>query len=146
MRVKKLIKTLVVCSAICICSYNMDREVFAQGTGDMSYEEGAEVYIPTAEDVELQKRKENEMLNTPMMLTEGFKTLAVTCYPQETNYYCGPATVKQVLHYLTGDNYSQGYYANLLGTTQAGTDFSRIPNVLNNRLGDSYYVYENIGE
>ncbi len=134
---KKITLGLLAC--LCICMINMN--VKAQGTGDMTYDEGAEVYIPTEEQIRHAQEKELAMLNTPVPQTEGFKTLAVTCYPQDEDYYCGPATVKQVLHFLTGENYPQSVYAEGLGTKEAGTDFSKIPNYVNGRIGSNYYVF-----
>lgn len=136
------IKMLVVIIFISVSS--ADIEVRAEGTGDLPYEEGAGEYIPTAEELALEQRKMQELYMTPSLATEGFKTLAVTCYQQENGYYCGPATVKQVVHYLTGVEKSQDYFAGLLGTVVDGTNFSVIPGVLNSEIGENHYVYSSI--
>lgn len=145
MSVKNVISKMVILAAILLwgLSYVYD-EVKAADTGDLTYEEGAKEYVPTDEDLALEQRKMEELYSSTSPLTEGFKSLPVTCYEQETGHYCGPATVKQVVHYLTGIEKPQDYFAELLGTTSAGTDFSSIPGVLNSEIGEDHYVYSSI--
>ena len=50
---------------------------------------------------------------------------------QINGYYCGPATTKQTLQYLTGKSYKQGDIAKALGTTKDGTDGTQIIKYLN---------------
>lgn len=50
---------------------------------------------------------------------------------QINGYYCGPATTKQTLQYLTGKSYKQGDIAKALGTTKDGTDGTQIVKYLN---------------
>jgi hypothetical protein len=79
---------------------------------------------------------------TPMSLPDGYyKTIAVPSFEQQTSYWCGPATTKQVLHYLNGSSSSQSTIASGLGTTTAGTDFSLVDNYLNSKQSKNYYVY-----
>ena len=87
------------------------------------------------------------------------KKINVKHFKQEEPFYCGPATVKQTLHYLTGKSYKQSDIASGLGTTGAGTDGTRIPDYINDRQKKAYYIiskttkasklrrriYENIG-
>ena len=79
-------------------------------------------------------------------------TLDVPTFQQEKNYYCGPATVKQTIHFLNGSSNSQSFYAgendlnnsNKLGTTSNGTDMTRIAPVLRYYTGADYN-YVSIG-
>ena len=87
------------------------------------------------------------------------KILKVKHFEQANGYYCGPATVKQTLHYLTGKSPTQKSIAKALGTTKQGTDGTRIPKYLNEKQKKAYYIistttkasklkrriYENIG-
>lgn len=121
---------------------------FAAGTGDNP------VFtkdIPTVEQsIVLQQKiqlaeqhaaqSKAKSVITPFATGE-MKTLSVTNFEQETNYWCGPATVKQILHYLNGTSKTQTFYANELGTTRDGTDFSLIDDVLNDFQSDVLYVY-----
>ncbi|WP_346428438.1 C39 family peptidase [Brevibacillus halotolerans] len=68
-------------------------------------------------------------------------TIGIKGFEQETSYWCGPATVKQVLHYINGSSKSQKSYAKELGTTTDGTDFSLIDDVLNDNQSKNKYVY-----
>ncbi|MGF9977338.1 C39 family peptidase [Viridibacillus arvi] len=78
----------------------------------------------------------------PYALDEGFyKLLAVPSYKQETSYWCGPATTKQVLSFINGSAGTQTTIAKDLGTTTAGTDFSKIDDYLNDKQNRNTYVY-----
>ncbi len=72
------------------------------------------------------------------------RTIAVTGYKQETSYWCGPATVKQVLGAINGSSESQTYYAGKLGTTKDGTDFSLVDDILNNHQSAVSYIYQSL--
>ena len=65
----------------------------------------------------------------------------VPVYTQINGYYCGPATVKEVLQYYNGTSSSQKTYAKELGTTKDGTDMTKIPDVLNNHENKNNYLY-----
>jgi len=113
--------------------------------GDLSYEEGAEVYVESVEEAELKERKEAELRQRPSVYTQSENAVInVQAFLQQRNYYCGPATVKQVVHYVNGSSETQAYYANQLGTTNAGTDMTRIAGVINAAIGENYYVYDQI--
>ncbi len=58
----------------------------------------------------------------------GENFLPVPFYYQETDYYCGPASVKMVIEYLTGERLSQKWLAKKMGTKgpTAGTAPRRI--------------------
>ena len=120
--------------------------------GDLSYDEGAEVYIPTDEDIALNHEKlyvtsdSNSKNKTFRRSSQGFyQVLSVNCFKQETNYWCGPATVKQTINYMNGSSSSQKTYANQLGTSTSGTDMTSIPSVLNNNISSHRYSYMSIG-
>ncbi len=44
---------------------------------------------------------------------------------QETNYWCGPATLQMMVRYMKGLYYRQSYLAGWLGTTRSGTNTNR---------------------
>lgn len=72
------------------------------------------------------------------------RTLSVPVYTQETNYYCGPATTKQTMQYLTGKSDSQTTIAKAMGTTKNGTDGTRIVSYLNSKQSKARYtIYTN---
>lgn len=114
--------------------------------GDMTIEEGAQVYIESDQDRELRERKEAEIQSgvSVCSTTSEYTLLNVTVFMQENGYYCGPATVKQVVHYIMGTSGTQSYYAGQLGTTEDGTDMTKIPGVLNAAIGEEYFVYDPI--
>ncbi|MCR1898492.1 C39 family peptidase [Irregularibacter muris] len=124
--------------------------------GDLTYEEGGKAYILTEEDEKLLEEKNQEILKfndnknndnilQPMYYPDGeYRELSVPVFKQANGYYCGPATVKQVTHFIKGSSSSQSYYAGKLGTTKAGTDMTVIANYLKNNV-KSNYVYASIG-
>jgi hypothetical protein len=70
--------------------------------------------------------------------------LAATQEPQQRNYWCGPATVSEMLAQM-GVTISQSTAARELGTTVEGTDWSDssgypVPRVLNENQGRNDYV------
>lgn len=69
-----------------------------------------------------------------------YKSLTVPLYKQDNGHYCGPATVKQTLHYINGTSKNQSDYAKLLGTTIAGSSFDAILNVVN--ANNSKHAYK----
>lgn len=108
-------------------------------------------YVETAEDLALKELKDREIARmkvSPRYDPDAiYYTLSVTVFQQENDHYCGPATVKQVVHFLNyGSSNSQAYYADQLDTTKAGTIMTNIPAVLNSSFGrDWTYVYGAIG-
>lgn len=119
--------------------------VLAQGKidGDLTYEEGAVDYI-TPEMRALEQKKLNALYRSRISYPSSIK-ISVTHFPQQNGYYCGPATVKQVVHWINGSSNNQDWYADKLGTTRAGTDMSRIPGVLNECIDEQFYVYSSMG-
>ncbi|OLS02459.1 C39 family peptidase [Tissierella creatinophila] len=73
-----------------------------------------------------------------------YRTLSVPVFKQENGYYCGPATVKQVRHFIKGSSHSQSYYAGELKTSTSGTDMTVLSNYLKNNV-KSNYIYASIG-
>ena len=67
-------------------------------------------------------------------------TIAVPYFMQPNGYYCGPATTKQTIHYLTGTSADQGTIAKALRTTKAGTDGMFIIDYLNDNQNAVYYI------
>ena len=81
----------------------------------------------------------------PYGFTYTNRTLNVPTYQQETNYWCGPAAVKETLQFLNGSSLTQGQYANNMGTNSSiGTYVYKIRDELNSRQSKHYYQYEDI--
>lgn len=116
--------------------------VHAAGTGD---DPAFTKDIKTEAQQKTFEEKEAAINNRANIMSGVYKTISVPSYQQETNYWCGPATVKQVLGFLKGSSSSQKTYAKELGTTRDGTDFTLIDNVLNKHQSKNRYVYANIG-
>lgn len=122
--------------------------------GDLSPEEGAEIFIQTEENLKLLEKKLAGLNQTSEKITELLdrqragipnfirKELPVPCFIQQNGYYCGPATVKEVVHYFNGVSSSQEYYANRLGTSTGGTTMTQIPGVLNSCITSNNYAYD----
>jgi len=116
--------------------------------GDLSYEDGGKIYVQDAKVYALEQQKLNEaqQLRQQLQLSRAYfiKVLNVPCFQQETSYWCGPATVKQVEHYLKNRSDTQASYAKALGTTTAGTDMTAIATYLNSNV-NRWYTYSSIG-
>ena len=69
-----------------------------------------------------------------------FKFLWTPTHEQERSYWCAPATVQVIDDYF-GTPCSQQTYANYMGTSASGTDFSRVDDALRHYTGKSYYYY-----
>lgn len=73
----------------------------------------------TQEYLELKDRKNAEveeiladrMVEPYAIVVPKEVTINVQEFRQEEDYYCGPATVKQVLNYITGSSLEQADYA-----------------------------------
>lgn len=142
---KKIVVSLELIGSILLTGVSTQ----AAGTGDdPTFTED----LKTVEQQKALEEKEatvNAMVSgiQPYGLIDGvYKTLAVPSYKQETNYWCGPATVKQVLGFLNSSSSSQSTYATALGTTKDGTDFTKIDDVLNKYQSKNNYVYASIGD
>ena len=117
----------------------------ASGTGDNPN------FTPdkmSAEQVKAAAEKEAEINSKVNIMADPdgvYKTIGVPSYKQEKNYWCGPATVKQVVGFLKGSSSSQSTYASQLGTTTDGTEFSKVDDILNKNQSKNTYVYISIG-
>lgn len=114
--------------------------------GDMTIEEGADISVSNEE----HKLNEEKLQAMNVWLSSrvsgaSYMNLAVPTCQQETNYYCGPATVQQTLKFHMNSVPSQTVLANQLGTTTDGTDMTKISGVLNNNLGYTQYSLISIG-
>lgn len=112
--------------------------------GDLSLEEGAEVVIFTP-DEQAKNRARLAQASNMRISFPAYTELSMPWFKQENGHYCGPATVKQVLHYINNTSLSQDDYAKELGTTSAGTDMTKIPGVLNAHIVGGSYAYADIG-
>ncbi|WP_050638372.1 C39 family peptidase [Candidatus Stoquefichus sp. SB1] len=147
MRKKLVIKIVLSCAMLVIMCPITLVHAADEINGDLTYDEGAEIYKPTDEEIREDERRQNEVKLKEMLRAapDGEKrTMDVPVFQQKNNYYCGPATVKQVLHYRNKSSKTQEYYAGELGTTQSGTDMTKIKALLN-RLQNAPYIYANIG-
>lgn len=69
----------------------------------------------------------------------GSNVMNVPWCPQENNYYCGPASVQQVLQYLNGYSPSQDSLASSMNTNaDYGTDNAQIVDYLNAHTNKTY--------
>lgn len=64
-------------------------------------------------------------------------------YPQEVYYWCGPASIKQAIQYITGASASQSVYAANMGTNgDVGTYVYLMTNELNRNQSVHSYAHE----
>lgn len=68
---------------------------------------------------------------------------AVPYFKQAYDYYCGPATVKQTIHFIKGSSGTQDAIATSIGTTKAGSDLAPMVKYLNNNQTVNTYVVVN---
>ncbi len=77
----------------------------------------------------------------PTLIEAPYKYFYTPTHMQETNYYCGPATV-QIIDDYWGTPASQTTIAKYLGTyTTHATDFSLVDNAINYFAGQNYVYY-----
>ncbi len=138
-------------SLFCITGASFNSNIInakAEVDGDLSIEEGGNEYILTEEDVLLDQQKMEEDIPEPSAAGDFNINFNMDCEIQENDSYCGPATVRNVLQYINGEAKSQGFYAHKdrLNTTDAGTDMTRIPDVLNKYQNQHTYVYKEFSD
>lgn len=140
---KTLCKFLI--ASILISAFLFDgAPVYANDVnGDLTYEEGAVDYISA--DMRQRETEKLQALHRMRVSYPSAIKMSITAFKQETNWYCGPATVKQVVHRINGSSLTQKEYADLLSTSTAGTDMTQIPDVVNTCIDEQYYVYSSIG-
>lgn len=120
--------------------------VHAAGTGD---DQSPVKDIHTLEQLDAiaEKEKAIKEMNEAFSNPDGYyKVLSVPSYEQQTSYWCGPATVKQVLGFLNGTSSTQAIYASALGTTENGTVFNNIDTALNKYQTKNVYANVSIGD
>ncbi len=139
---KKIVKGMMVLVLMFVLLF--ENGILVSADGDMTYEEGAQRIVITDE----MRQRENDKLSAfrKMKNYENYIKLNVIHSMQNNDYYCGPATVQQVILYITGSHRTQDFYAGELGTTNAGTDMTRIPAVLNYYIDEDHYMYSEIGD
>ena len=80
----------------------------------------------------------NEDIPAPYYFTT---TLDVPTYQQEKNYYCGYASTKEVIQFITGSSKSQSQYASEMGTSGSSAVVYKIRNLLNKYVSAPKYSY-----
>ena len=123
--------------------------------GDLLFETEGEPRERTLDEILLENWKNYQLEQSLLQTGNGlmgpvgpsYNVLGVPCYQQINPYYCGPASVKEVLQYKKGTSNTQSYYASLLQTATTGaypgTVKENIPGVLNSQLGYTHYVISN---
>ncbi|SCW77139.1 Peptidase_C39 like family protein [Paenibacillus tianmuensis] len=144
----KNVSFLKVCAVSLFALSVSPVHAFAAGTGDNP---AFTPDIKSPKQIQAEAIKEKELatykLNRASFLAAGSqKEIAVPSFKQETSYWCGPATTKQVLHFFNGSSLSQQDYAKQLGTTKDGTDFSKVDDVLNANQSKTTYIYKSFND
>lgn len=112
----------------------------------MTIEEGAQPFIQSTEEKRLEREKDLEAQemcsNDESMIqpqaSEKWVLIPTKVFKQQHKHYCGPATVKEVVHAIKGSSERQIDYARELGTTSDGTDMLNIEKVLNKKTNKKY--------
>ncbi|ONI45528.1 hypothetical protein AN640_04450 [Candidatus Epulonipiscium fishelsonii] len=99
-------------------------------------------YDPQEERILREKLSNLERYSQGAFGTDVYRTINVPYFPQENGYYCGPATIKQVMHYFNGTSYEQSDIANSLYTNTSGTDMTYLHKYLNIVTDEQYIYYE----
>jgi|InofroStandDraft_1065614.scaffolds.fasta_scaffold08631_2 hypothetical protein len=140
---------LIALSLACIIGTSISSNAInakAEVDGDLSIEEGGKEYILTEEDALLDQEKLEEDVTVPFATGDFNINFNMNCTLQKNGYYCGPATVKNVLQYINSASETQNFYAGKLGTTSDGTDMTKIPAVLNKYQSRCEYVYKEFSD
>lgn len=89
-----------------------------------------------------QKNYDDLHLNENVPMPTYFTAqLNVPTFKQEENYYCGYASVKEVLQHINGTSKSQSTYASEMGTSGSSAVVYKIKNLLNNYISSPKYTY-----
>lgn len=148
---KKMIG-LIVCMvsifAISTPIYSMDGEIGQEISPNGGFGQETTPYVYSVKELKVIEQKRNQALlesiqfNSSRSYDDGvYITLNVPYYEQEETYYCGPATVKQVSHFMTGSSDSQVDIAEIIGTGEAGTTMAYMLEYLNG-VKDLDYIYD----
>jgi len=76
----------------------------------------------------------------PTAIDDSYFYFYTPTHYQGTAYYCGPASVQTIDDYW-GTASAQATIAKYLGTTSAGTDFSKVDNAINYYASQNYVYY-----
>ena len=114
---------------------------------DLDNLEDTEYYKSLSEDEQFElKNKIGAITNAEITRDQFSKKYAlnVPVCTQEKKYYCGPATVQQVLKFGDGQDctVTQDEIANAIGTTPDGSALSPMVNYIKNNLGNGYVGYQ----
>jgi len=74
------------------------------------------------------------------IMSRSSNTLAVPYFNQEFDHYCGPATVKQTVHFFNGFSWSQADIARSIGTTPVGSDINNMITYIFNSTSNHYII------
>lgn len=128
---------------------------FAAGTGDdptptedvLTRAEAAQkARLERETDALLTKRgKKPDSEITPLVVDAPYRYLYTPSHKQETDSWCGPATCQVIDHYF-GSYLTQSGYKDFLGTSDSGTDFSRVDDCLRYYTLKPYYYYGGLTE
>lgn len=114
--------------------------IYAFVDGDLLLDEEEVIESPYSEEIKEWDTIKDEWLRETEKLcntrsSQGiYENLNVPHFNQENGHYCGPATVKQTIHYLKGSSLTQDKYAEKLHTTTDGSVMENIPSVINSQV------------
>ncbi|GHU54523.1 hypothetical protein FACS1894132_09290 [Clostridia bacterium] len=162
---KKLVSSVLTITAV---TAMFTTNLYASnGDGDgstappsMSYEEQLEEFLSNENFSDERKQNAAEKIEAMIAIRDNAnsifttystpyyatKTLSVPLYTQQNNYFCGPATARQILAYthININAYtapSQTTIANAIGTTSAnGTMWTSLANYVNNNQQTNNYI------
>lgn len=146
---RKLKLTAITTMLACVL---VGQAVMAEGTGDSTLDTKdkptkaqskvlSEKLKLAQEHSEKMKKKQSSSGDFTTQAYGESKTISVPSFKQETSYWCGVATTKQIIDFFNGSSSTQSYYAGKLGTTTDGTDFSVVDDVLNAHQSENTYTY-----
>lgn len=139
---KKIIGMLVCIASLAV--FNIPAYTVNGGIGQETTP-----YEYSVEELEIIEYRRNQALLESMSLISSrsyddgvYITLNVPVFEQINNSFCGPATVKQVSHYMTGSSHSQSYIGSIIGAEEgSGTTMAYMLNYLNGVKGLNY-IYD----
>ncbi|MEG0615233.1 MAG: C39 family peptidase [Oscillospiraceae bacterium] len=91
-------------------------------------------------NTELEKAHLAERMNAPFSWHQLSPMSSFVYYPQETNYTCGPASLRMALNFLTGINYPESTLSTCCGTSTAGTSLTKMAECINSKQSKNGYV------
>ncbi len=132
----------ILALAMAIAVFGGATPALAEGTGDDPiYTENVSTQLTIAVEQEYQDWLASAAVSEGDTSIEGliapYKYFYTPTHPQANDHYCGPATVQTIDDYW-GTPASQWRIAYYLGTTSAGTNFSRVDDALRLFAGRGY--------